>query len=105
MSVAGFSATRLNQTRSAMQEFVDKGEVAGCVSLVWRHGETVSVDTLGHRDRATREPMTRDTLFRIASMTKPVTSIAALMLVEDGLISLDDPVLRWLPELAKPQVL
>jgi CubicO group peptidase (beta-lactamase class C family) len=49
--------------------------------------------------------MTRDTLFRIASMTKPVTSVAALMLVEDGLIALDDPVSRWLPELANPQVL
>ena len=49
--------------------------------------------------------MTRDTLFRIASMTKPVTSVAALMLVEEGRIALDDPVSRWLPELANPKVL
>ncbi|WP_213776107.1 serine hydrolase domain-containing protein [Caballeronia sp. dw_276] len=105
MSAAGFSAARLERSRSAMQDFVDKDDVAGCVSLVWRHGETAQVDALGYRDRETREPMTRDTLFRIASMTKPVTSVAALMLVEDGMIALDDPVSRWLPELAKPQVL
>lgn len=105
MSAAGFSAARLERSRSAMQDFVDKDDVAGCVSLVWRHGEIAQVDALGYRDRETREPMTRDTLFRIASMTKPVTSVAALMLVEDGMIALDDPVSRWLPELAKPQVL
>ena len=105
MSAAGFSAARLERSRSAMQDFVDKDDVAGCVSLVWRHGETAQVDALGYRDRETREPMTRDTLFRIASMTKPVTSVAALMLVEDGMIALDDPVSRWLPELAEPQVL
>ncbi|KQR76438.1 serine hydrolase [Burkholderia sp. Leaf177] len=105
MSAAGFSAARLERTRIAMQDFVDKDDVAGCVSMVWRHGEIVMADALGYRDRETREPMTRDTLFRIASMTKPVTSVAALMLVEDGIIGLDDPVLRWLPELAKPQVL
>jgi CubicO group peptidase (beta-lactamase class C family) len=105
MSAAGFGAARLEQTRRAMQEFVDQDEVAGCVFLVWHHGKIVSLETLGYRDRDTRELMTRDTLFRIASMTKPVTSVAALMLVEDGLIALEDPVARWLPELAKPQVL
>jgi CubicO group peptidase (beta-lactamase class C family) len=105
MSDAGFSATRLERTRTAMQEFVDAGDVAGAVTLVWRHGEIAQVDALGSRDGESRAPMTRDTLFRIASMTKPVTSVAALMLVEEGLIALDDPVSRWLPELANPQVL
>ena len=105
MSDSGFSATRLERTRPAMQEFVDTGDVAGCVTLVWRHGEIARVDALGCSDGEARTPMTRDTLFRIASMTKPVTSVAALMLVEDGLIALDDPVSRWLPELANPQVL
>jgi CubicO group peptidase (beta-lactamase class C family) len=105
MSDAGFSATRLERVRAAMREFVDTGEVAGCVTLVWRHGEIARVDALGCRDAEAQTPMTRDTLFRIASMTKPVTSVAALMLVEDGLIALDDPVSRWLPELANPQVL
>jgi CubicO group peptidase (beta-lactamase class C family) len=105
MSNAGFSATRLERTRTAMQHFVEAGDVAGCVTLVWRHGEIARVDTLGHSDSESRAPMTRDTLFRIASMTKPVTSVAALMLVEEGRIALDDPVSRWLPELANPKVL
>jgi CubicO group peptidase (beta-lactamase class C family) len=95
MSDAGFSATRLERTRTAMQlqQFVETDDVAGCVTLVWRNGEMAGVDTLGHSDTLT--PMTRDTLFRIASMTKPVTSVAALMLVEEGRIALDDPVSRW----------
>src|SRR5260370_25194354 len=101
----GFSARSLERTRTAMQQFVETGDVAGCVTLVWRHGEIARVDMLGHSDSETRTPMTRDTLFRIASMTKPVTSLAALMLVEEGQIALDDPVLRWLPELANPKVL
>ncbi|MDB5783299.1 serine hydrolase domain-containing protein [Caballeronia mineralivorans] len=105
MSDAGFSATRLERTRTAMQQFVETGDVAGCVTLVWRHGEIARVDMLGHSDGETRTPMTRGTLFRVASMTKPVTSLAALMLVEEGRIALDDPVSRWLPELANPKVL
>jgi CubicO group peptidase (beta-lactamase class C family) len=88
-----------------MQQFVETGDVAGCVTLVWRHGEIARVDMLGHSDSETRTPMTRGTLFRVASMTKPVTSLAALMLVEEGRIALDDPVSRWLPELANPKVL
>jgi CubicO group peptidase (beta-lactamase class C family) len=88
-----------------MQQFVETGDVAGCVTLVWRHGEIARVDMLGHSDGETRTPMTRGTLFRVASMTKPVTSLAALMLVEEGRIALDDPVSRWLPELANPKVL
>ena len=105
MSDAGFSTARLKRTCTAMQQFVESGDVAGCVTLVWRHGEIAWVDTLGHSDSDGLTPMTRDTLFRIASMTKPVTSVAALMLVEEGRIALDDPVLRWLPELANPKVL
>src|SRR5476651_1450205 len=105
MSDAGFNATRLERTRTAMQQFVETGDVAGCVTLVWRLGEIVRVDTLGYSDSDTLTPMTRDTLFRIASMTKPVTSVAALMLVEEGRIALDDPVSRWLPELASLKVL
>jgi CubicO group peptidase (beta-lactamase class C family) len=105
MSDAGFSTTRLQRTRTAMQQFVETGDVAGCVTLVWRNGEIARADTLGHSDSDALTPMTRDTLFRIASMTKPVTSVAALMLVQEGRIALDDPVSRWLPELANPKVL
>ena len=59
MSDAGFSATRLERTRTAMQQFVETGDVAGCVILVWRHGEIARVDMLGHSDSETRTPMTR----------------------------------------------
>src|ERR1700730_14609860 len=105
MSDAGFSATRLERTRTAMQQFVETGDVAGCVTLVWRHGEIAQVQTPGYSDSETRTPMTRGTLFRIATRTKPFTSLAALMLVDEGQIALDDPVSRWLPELANPKVL
>ena len=105
MSDAGFSTTRLERTRTAMQQFVESGDVAGCVTLVWRNGEIARVDTLGYSDSDALTPMARDTLFRISSMTKPMTSVAALMLVEEGRIALDDPVSRWLPELANPKVL
>jgi CubicO group peptidase (beta-lactamase class C family) len=105
MSKPGFSEAGLARTRAAMQGFVDSGEVSGCVTLAWRHGEIALFDTPGWRDSEARSPMSRDTLFRIASMTKPITSVAALMLVEEGLIALDDPIARWLPELADPKVL
>ncbi|WP_250510447.1 serine hydrolase domain-containing protein [Caballeronia sp. GACF4] len=105
MSNAGFDSARLAEMRAAMQRFVDSGEVAGIVTLTWRRGEIAQVDALGWRDTGTRTPMTRDTLFRIASMTKPVTSVAALMLVEEGRLALEAPVAKWLPELANAQVM
>jgi len=84
---------------------VDAGDLSGFVTLVWRKGEIAQVNTIGWRDVAAKAPMGRDTLFRIASMTKPVTSIAALMLMEEGKLRLEDPVTKWLPELADMQVL
>ena len=105
MAHAGFDPARLAQMPAAMQRFVDKGDVAGIVMLTWRKGEIAQADALGFRDTESRTPMTRDTLFRIASMTKPVTSFAALMLVEEGRIALDSPVTQWLPELADVAVL
>lgn len=105
MQTAGFSAERLNALTRAMQRYVDSGDVAGVVSLVWRRGETAYWEPLGWRDDAERLPMERDTLFRIASMTKPVTSVAALMLIEQDRLALDSPVAEWLPELAAPRVL
>jgi CubicO group peptidase (beta-lactamase class C family) len=84
MSRAGFSTARLDHCRDAMHHFVDTGDVAGCETLAWRHGEIARVDVLGSRDGKAQTPMSADSLFRIASMTKPVTSVAALMLVEEG---------------------
>lgn len=105
MPTAGFSATRLDALTRAMQRYVDSGDVAGVVSLVWRRGETAYVEPLGWRDEADRLPMEHDTLFRIASMTKPIASVAALMLIEEDRLALDTPIARWLPELAAPRVL
>jgi CubicO group peptidase (beta-lactamase class C family) len=101
----GFVGAGLAQIPAALQAVVDAGDLSGFVTLVWRKGEVAQVNTLGLRDVEAGLPMTRDTLFRIASMTKPVTSIAALMLIEEGKLKLDDPVTRWLPELADMQVL
>jgi CubicO group peptidase (beta-lactamase class C family) len=101
----GLAAEALAQIPGALQGVVEAGDLSGFVTLVWRKGEIAQVNTLGLRDIAGHVPMTRDTLFRIASMTKPVTSIAAMMLIEEGKLKLDDPVTKWLPELADLQVL
>ncbi|MDB5477090.1 MAG: Beta-lactamase [Phenylobacterium sp.] len=101
----GLAPEALAQIPGALQGVVDAGDLSGFVTLVWRKGEIAQVNALGYRDIAAKLPMTRDTLFRIASMTKPVTSIAALMLVEEGKLKLDDPVSKWIPELADLQVL
>ena len=101
----GFSAERLAQIPAALQGVVDTGDLSGFVTLIWRKGEVAQVSTLGHRDVEAKAPMTRDTLFRIASMTKPVTSVAALMLLEEGKLRLEDPLTRWMPEFADMRVL
>lgn len=111
MPGTAFSRTRyldrakLATVRSALQGFVDRGELAGIVTLASLGGEIVHSEAIGWSDIETRTPMRPDTLFRIASMTKPITSVAALMLMEEGRISLDEPVTRWAPELADLRVL
>src|SRR6476659_406686 len=82
----------------------DRGDVPGLVALV-ACGDDVYVDAIGHRAFDDTEPIGRDTIFRIASITKPIVGVAAMVLVEDGTMSLDDPVARWLPELAEPRIL
>jgi CubicO group peptidase (beta-lactamase class C family) len=90
--------------RDILETHVSKGPVPGAVGLV-AHGERVEVQVAGSADTGGTSPMARDSIFRIASMTKPITAAAVMMLVEDGQIALDDPVGRWLPELASPAVL
>ncbi|HEX2818034.1 MAG TPA: serine hydrolase domain-containing protein, partial [Phenylobacterium sp.] len=104
-SNGGFVAAGLAQIPPALQAVVDAGDLSGFVTLIWRKGEVAQVNIIGHRDIASGAPTTRDTLFRIASMTKPVTSIAALMLLEDGKLRLEDPITKWLPEFSGMQVL
>ncbi|MCF3129531.1 serine hydrolase domain-containing protein [Streptomyces olivochromogenes] len=94
------STTALHET---LRRYVDDGTVPGAVGLVAR-GEDVEVVAVGARDADGSAPMTRDSIFRIASITKPIAAAAVLMLVEEGRIGLDDPVDAWLPELSKPMV-
>lgn len=101
----GFDAGKLAEIRPALQAFVDSGELPGIVTLTSRGGEIVQADAIGWRDIEARLPMQADTLFRVASMSKPITSVAALMLIEEGRMALDDPVACWIPELADLRVL
>jgi len=88
---------------SVLDGFVANGSVPGLVALIAR-GETVHVHTAGVRDVQSGAPMQRDTIFAVASIGKPITAISALILVEDGVLGLDDPVDKWLPELANRRV-
>ncbi len=103
-SKGGLSAERLARMHDVVQGYVDKGEVAGAITLIDRRGET-HVDVVGRQDRERNTPMRRDTIFRIASMSKPITAVAAMILVEEGKLRLDEPVDRLLPELADRKVL
>ena len=94
-----------NTLENAISKYVDAGELAGAAALIWRNGEVVQVATVGRRDLATRAPVTRNTIFRIASMTKPVTTVAALTLLDEGRFALDDPISICAPELARMRVL
>lgn len=93
----------MSDLRSLLEAHVGDGSLPGAVALV-AHGDDVEVAAVGSLDTAGTAPMARDPLFRIASVTKPVTAAATMMLVEDGLLALDVPVARWLPELAAPTV-
>jgi CubicO group peptidase (beta-lactamase class C family) len=90
---------------AAIESMVDAGALAGAATLVWRNGKIIQIGTVGWRDVETRLPIARDTIFRIASMTKPITSVAALMLFEEGRFALDDPITRWAPEFSQMRVL
>jgi CubicO group peptidase (beta-lactamase class C family) len=96
---------KLDGNQASIREAIDAGLLAGAVTMVWQAGEVLQVNELGHRDVDARLPMQRDTIFRIASMTKPVTIAAAMALIEEGKLALSDPVSTWLPELADMQVL
>jgi CubicO group peptidase (beta-lactamase class C family) len=90
---------------AALDPLVAQGHLAGVVSLLWRAGRVVHAHSTGVRDLETGRPVARDTIFRIASMSKPITSVAALTLWEAGRFSLDEPITRWAPEFAAMRVL
>lgn len=91
--------------RSRMQKFVEQGKYPGILALVWRAGKVVSCEAVGTCDLSRPAPIRRDTIFRLASMSKPITSVAALVLIEEGRLRLEDPIRRWLPEAADLTVL
>jgi CubicO group peptidase (beta-lactamase class C family) len=84
---------------AAVKADVDKGALPGAVLLVARHGKVVMFDAVGMLDPATKAPMTRDAIFRIYSMSKPITSVAAMMLFEEGKLTLNDPASKYIPQL------
>src|SRR3954469_18564979 len=90
---------------AALRAYVDAGTLAGAATLVWRNGRVVHTAAVGRRDLATNLPVERDTMFRIASMTKPVTTVAALTLYDEGRFALDEPIVHHAPELAGLRVL
>src|SRR5258706_2962632 len=100
----GLSSERLENIRKVLGAKVDAGVIPGYVALVARHGKVVYFDAYGVQDPNTKAPMSQDSIFRIYSMTKPITSTAAMILVEEGKMKLSDPVSMYLPELKDMQV-
>lgn len=100
----GFDAERLKRIPAALQRRVDAGEAPGFLAAVMRRGKIVAFDAVGYRDLENKTPMSRDTVFRIMSMTKPIVSVGAMILVEENRLRLTDPVAKYIPSFAKQQV-
>lgn len=100
----GFAPDRLQRINRLMQRYVDAGKFAGMVTLVARHGQVVHFACHGHADVATQTPMQPDTLFRIYSMTKPITGAALMICLEEGWFNVTDPVSRYLPAFGEVKV-
>ena len=94
----GMSSDRLGRIVPVMQGYVDRGEVSGITTAVTRHGKIVHMESVGLRDIESKLAMTRDTIFRIYSMAKPITAVAAMILYEEGKFKLTDPVADYLPQ-------
>jgi len=100
----GFSAERLERINVGMQRYIDQQLIAGIVTLVARRGRVVHFERFGLQDIEAHRPVELDTIFRIYSMTKPITSVALMMLYERGLFHLNDPVSKFIPEFKKVKV-
>ena len=100
----GISSSRLARLESGMNAFVDNGQLAGVVTLVARHGKIAHLSAKGMKDVETGTPLETDSIFRIYSMTKPVTGVAMMLLHEEGKWRLDDPVSKYVPEFSNLQV-
>ena len=100
----GFSTERLGRVTAAMQEAVEEGHLAGVVTLIARRGQVIHFEANGWQDREQKIPMRTDTIFRIASLTKTATSVAAMMLMEEGKLLVGDPVSKYIPSFANTTV-
>lgn len=103
-SEIGLDASRLHRIDDHFRHYVDNGQLAGWLIAVMRHGELAHFSTYGHRDKEANEPVTADTIWRIYSMTKPITAVAAMMLWEEGKFELKDPVSKFIPSFADQKV-
>jgi CubicO group peptidase (beta-lactamase class C family) len=101
----GLSPQRLARIDALMERYVDQGRLPGALGMITRRGKVAYLQTWGMRDREAAKPMTPDTIFRVYSMTKPVTSVAVMILFEEGHFRLTDPVGRFIPELADLEVM
>src|SRR5438105_3153767 len=101
----GLSSERLDRISSAVQHSIDDKRIAGAVTLVLRHGQVAFFKAQGMADREAAKPMQRDSIFRICSMTKPITTVGAMILYEEGKFLLDDPISKYLHEFKDPKVL
>jgi CubicO group peptidase (beta-lactamase class C family) len=99
------SPDRLSRIRAVLQKEVDADRMPGAVVMIARRGQLIYSEAIGFQDKGAGKPMSKDAIFRIYSMTKPLASVGAMMLVEEGKIQLNDPVSKFLPELAKMEVL
>src|ERR1700722_3309711 len=101
---SGFAPAKLARIGDYFNNEIATGKIPGAILLIQQHGHPVYLENFGVRDVATRQPMTPDTIFRLYSMSKPITSVAAMMLVEDGKLSLGDPVSKYIPAFAGVKV-
>jgi CubicO group peptidase (beta-lactamase class C family) len=101
----GLSSERLDHIANAVQHSIDDKRIAGAVTLVMRHGQVAFFKAQGMADREAAKPMQRDSIFRICSMTKPITSVGVMILYEEGKFLLEDPISKYLPEFKNPKVL
>ena len=100
----GLSSERLDRITQVLRNDVERGRIAGAVVVVARQGRVAYAQAVGFRDKAASAPMTQDAIFRIASMTKPLVTVAAMSLYEEGRLLLSDPVSKYLPALGKREV-
>jgi CubicO group peptidase (beta-lactamase class C family) len=101
---AGFTTEGLDRIDAYLKNEVETNKIAGAIMMIQRKGETAYFNSFGVRDPGTKEPMTPDTIFRIYSMSKPITTVAAMMLVEEGKLLLDEPVSKYIPSFANLKV-